>query len=289
MKTNERLCWTVLPMTKGLQRLGTLGIELPPEADWQSERLALLHPATRPDEVVAWREVGEPQLYAALTADQGPGSGARLTDALRAGEGDWWRTAHAWTAFARWNPNHREDWDRWLAPCAAPDDDGLASLLAPTRGWLMWDFQFIAAMSAAGVGWDTADALRRDWTLQRPGIEARLAALRIGGVPFEQALRRRTLPPLYQTTRLDAWPVQRLARWASAAAAGRTAARTVNATVGFSLSEDEARRVKAWAGPMVTGHINEDVEFPGIEFVLWIGPFGEQLEARVDRETLQLR
>ena len=89
MKTNERLCWTVLPMTKGLQRLGTLGIELPPEADWQSERLALLHPATRPGEVVAWREVGEPQLYAALTADQGPGSGARLTDALRAGEGDW--------------------------------------------------------------------------------------------------------------------------------------------------------------------------------------------------------
>ena len=53
MKTNERLCWTVLPMTKGLQRLGTLGIELPPEADWQSERLALLHPATRPGEVVA--------------------------------------------------------------------------------------------------------------------------------------------------------------------------------------------------------------------------------------------
>lgn len=289
MKTNERLCWTVLPMAKGLQRLGTLGIELPPEPDWHSERLALLHPATRPDDVVAWREVGHSLLCATLNADQGPGSGTRLTEVLCAGEGDWWRTAHAWTAFSRWNPSHRDDWDRWVAPCPAPDDDGLARLLALTRGWLLWDFQFVAAMLAAGVGADTADALRRDWNLRRPGIEARLAGFRIDGLPLEQMLMRRTLPPLHQIRRLDAWPVQRLARWACAAAAGRAAARTVNATVGFSLSEDEARQVKAWAGPMVTAHVNEAIEFPGVEFVLWIGPLGEKLEARVGSETLLLR
>lgn len=289
MKSNERLCWTVLPVAKGRQRLRTLGIELPPESDWQSEWLAILHPATRPGEVLAWREVDEPRLYAALTADQGPCSGTRLTEVLRAGEGDWWRTAHVWTAFSRWNPNLHDDWDRWVAPCPAPDDDGLARFLALTRGWLLWDFQFIAATHVAGVGWHNADALRRDWNVRRPGIDSHLAAFSIGGVPLEQVLLRRTMPPSHQTAQLDAWPIQRLARWASAAAAGRAAAYTVNATVGFSLSEDEARQVKAWAGPMVTAHISEAVEFPGVEFVLWIGPFGEKLEARVGGETLLLR
>lgn len=289
MKSNERLCWTVLPMAEGLRRLGTLGIELPPDTDGLGERLALLHPAARPAEVVAWREVGDPLLYAALTADQGPGSGTRLTEVLCADAGDWWRTAHTWTAFTRWDPNRCDDWDRWVSPCPASIDDGLASLLAPTRGWLLWDFQFMAAVLAAGTAMDAADALRRDWNLRRSGIETRMSAARINGEPLAQVLMRRTLPPFHLISRLDAWPVQRLARWAAAAAPARASTRKGNTSIGFSLSENEARQVRVWASPMVAGHLDEVVEFPGVEFVLWLGPFGETLEARIGRATLQLR
>jgi len=289
MENLDQLRWTVLPLTEGQQHLQRLRISVPPSEARLGEWIALLHPAMQPDDVLAWREVGEPLMREALQADNGSGSATRMAEALLESRVERWRVAHIWTAFSRWHPNDCDDWYRWIEPCPAPDDDALSALLAPTSGWLLWDFQFMSALLTTDLAWDTADGLRREWNLRRPGIAGRIANRRINGVPLEQALLQRTLPPGHLTTRLDAWPVQRLARWA----AGRTrrggTAQSGAELVDFTLTHAEQRRYFEWAGASVAGHHDADAEFPGVEFVYTVAPFGEGLEARIGSSILELR
>jgi hypothetical protein len=291
MTTHETLSWTILPLPNALARLQRAGLAPPPADAWLGDAVALLHPADQPDRILAWREVGEPLMLEALSADTGPGSAARLAEVLRDAAGDWWRTAHAWTAFSRWDPNDAVDWSHWLMDCPAPDDDGLAPLLAPMRGWLLWDFQWMAALLGAGLDWDAADALRRAWNLQRPGIGREIGGIRIHGVPLEHVLLRRTLAPHRTTGRVDAGTVQRLAGWSAGASAVRDRNATARSasTIGFTLTAAEAARVQAWAGGISAAMQDAAIEFPGIEFVLGVGPFGEMLEARIGGQCLPIR
>lgn len=291
MTTTSNLAWTVLPVAEAPTRLHQSGLSIPDPGEWLGEWVALLQPVDRPDAVLAWREVGEPLLRDQLASDTGPASAAHLADVLRDARSDWWRTAHAWTAFSRWDPNDAPDWSRWMADCPARDDDGLGALLAPTRGWLLWDFQWMAALTGAGVDWDAADELRRAWNVRRPGIDRQIADVRVHGVPLEHVLLRRTLGPHHLTSRVDAATVQRLVDWGAGAprGPGQRAALSSSAPVGFTLTAGETARVQAWAGELFAAHAAEDIEFPGIEFILGIGPFGETLEARLDNTRLPLR
>lgn len=291
MTTTCPLAWTVLPATEALQRLHQCGLSTPAPSECFGEWVALLHPADRPDALLAWREVGEPLLREALEADSGPASAAHLAEVLRNARGDWWRTAHAWTAFSRWDPNEAPDWSRWMADCPAPDADALGALLAPTRGWLLWDFQWMAALLSAGVDWDAADARRRAWNLRRPGSERQIADIRIHGVPLERVLLRRTPAPHHLTSRVDAATVQRLFDWGmgSIGASRERVPYRYIPPIGFTLTVDEAARVHAWAGKIMIDHHHEAIEFPGVDFILSIGPFGEMLEARIDNDRLPLR
>lgn len=289
MNTDNALQWTILPLADALAHLRLQAIDMPPAEAWLGEWLALLHPQGQPDHILVWRELGEPLIKDALASGQGPGSAARLADALVECRGDWWRTAHIWTAFSRWDPNDVDDWARWIAPCAAPDDDGLSAMLAPTGGWLLWDFQWMAALLGTGLDHDAADRLRREWNLRRPGAEGRRAGVQIRGVPLAQVLQRRTPPPHHVTTRLDAWPVQRLAQWAAERVLRDAGVRDSDAPIGFTLSLAEQRRYLDWIGLSVAAHHDADLEFPGVEFVLTLAPFGEALEARIDSSILQLR
>jgi len=290
MKTPARLSWTVLPVADALDRLRQAHIDVPLASEWLGEWIALLHPADRPDAILVWREVGEPLIRDMLQADHGPTNAAHLGDVLRAAAGDWWRTAQAWTTFSRWDPNDSPDWSRWLAPCPAPDDDRLAAVLAPTGGWLLWDFQWMAALLGSGIDWETAHQLRLEWNLRRPGIEKRIANVRINGVLLEHVLMRRTLGPMHLTSRVDGWSVQRLAVWASEAVKSEaTTHRVSDERIGCTLTAEEAKRVKEWAGPLSKAMQDEAVEFPGIEFVFGVGPFGEMLDARIGGLVLSLR
>ena len=267
------------------------------------ERAYSLVPTFRPEGVSPWivtvaerefRTAREVQAFIwamhllDLWHQQGP---SFLAEVLRNARGDWWRKAHAWTAFSRWDPNDAPDWSRWMADCPAPDDDRLGALLAPTRGWLLWDFQWMAALTSAGVDWDAADALRRAWNLRRPGFERQIADVRIHGVPLEHVLLRRTLGPHHLTSRVDAATVQRLVAWSTGAPGKRGQGAPVQATppIGFALTADEAARVHAWAGKIMADHHRAAIEFPGVDFILSIGPFGEMLEARIDNDCLSLR
>lgn len=291
MTTTSSLAWTVLPVADAPERLHQSALPVPAAGEWLGEWVALLHPADRPDAILAWREVGEPLLRDALQADSGPASAAHLAEVLRNARGDWWRTAHAWTAFSRWDPNDTSDWSRWMADCPAPDDDRLGALLAPTRGWLLWDFQWMAALTGAGVDWDAADSLRRAWNLRRPGFERQIAGVRIHGVPLEHVLLRRTMGPHHLTSRMDAATVQRLVAWSTGAPGepGHRAPVQATPAIGFTLTADEAARVHAWAGKIMADHHHEAIEFPGVDFILSIGPLGEMLEARIDNDRLSLR
>jgi hypothetical protein len=291
MTTPAPLCWTLLPVPDALARLPQCGLVPPAAEEVLGDWMALLQPTDQANTILAWREVGEPLMLEALHADAGPGSAARLAQVLRDAAGDWWRTAHAWTAFSRWDPNDAPDWSRWLMDCPVPDDDRLARLLAPSRGWLLWDFQWMAVLVGAGVAWDDADALRRAWNLQRPGIERQIAGIWIHGVPLEHVLLRRTLAPSRITSRVDAWTVQRLVEWAVGSSGTRheRANLTSNEAIGFTLTASEAARVEAWAGELSAAMQDEAIEFPGIEFVLGVGPFGEMLEARIGGRCLGIR
>lgn len=291
MTTTASLAWTVLPVADASARLHQSGLPAPAGSEWLGEWVALLHPAGQPDAILAWREVGEPLLREALQADSGPASAAHLAEVLRNARGDWWRTAHAWTAFSRWDPNDAPDWSRWMADCPAPDDDRLGALLAPTRGWLLWDFQWMAALTTAGVDWDAADSMRRAWNLRRSGIERQIADVRIHGVRLEHVLLRRTLAPHHLTSRVDAATVQRLVAWIASASGEPEQRALAQATppIGFTLTADEAARVQAWAGEWSAALQDQAIEFPGVDFVLGIGPFGETLEARIGNVCLSLR
>jgi hypothetical protein len=291
MTTTTPLRWTILPVAEARAALLRCERPAPAPGECLGDWLALLHPEGQPDAILAWREVGEPLLRDALQSDAGPGSAARLAEVLRNDHADWWHTAHVWTAFSRWDPNDAQDWARWMADCPAPDEDRLGALLAPTRGWLLWDFQWMAALAGTGVGWDAADALRRAWNLRRPGIERQIADIRIHGVPLEHVLLRRTLGPHHLTSRVDATTVQRLFEWrlGSIGTRGERVPYRYTPPIGFTLTVDEAARVHAWAGKIMADHHHEAIEFPGVDFVLSIGPFGETLEARIDNDRLSLR
>lgn len=290
METPTRLSWTVLPVADALDRLRKARIGVPLTSQWLGESIALLHPTDRPDAILVWREAGEPLIRDMLQADRGPASAGHLGDALRAAAGDWWRTAQAWTAFCRWDPNDSSHWSHGLSSCPAPNSDRLGGVLAPTRGWLLWDFQWMAALVGSGIDWETADQLRKGWNLRRPGIERRIADVRINGVLLEDVLQRRTLGPAHVTSRVDGWSVQRLAAWG--AEAGKSHSRIDRAAddrIGFTLSVIEAQRVEEWAARLSAAMLAEDVEFSGIEFVLGVGPFGETLDARISGAVLPLR
>jgi hypothetical protein len=55
------------------------------------------------------------------------------------------------------------------------------------------------------------------------------------------------------------------------------------------LGATEAATVPAWASELSAAMQDEAVEFPGIEFVLGVGPFGEMLEARIGGRCLPIR
>jgi hypothetical protein len=155
---------------------------------------------------------------------------------------------------------------------------------------LLWDFQWMAALLGSGIDWETAHQLRLEWNLRRPGIEKRIANVRINGVLLEHVLMRRTLGPMHLTSRVDGWSVQRLAVWASEAVKSEaTTHRVSDERIGCTLTAEEAKRVKEWAGPLSKAMQDEAVEFPGIEFVFGVGPFGEMLDARIGGLVLSLR
>jgi hypothetical protein len=290
MTTKTQMHWTILPAPAALQRMREARLDTHAIDDWQPGPIALLQPAGDSHRILAARPADTPELADALLAEAGPGSAGALAAAIADAAGDWWRTAHVWTAFCRWHPGGTTDWRSHLEPCPAPETDGLAELLGPTRGWLLWDFQWMAVLVACGVEWDLADAMRRGWNLGRPGTNATLAAWRINDRPLDQVVLARTLGPTHITSRVDSWAVQRLAKWArDDAAANRSRECAASRSIGFTLTEHEARLVQEWAGPIAAAMQDKAIEFPGIEFVLGVGSFGETLEARIGSMYLSLR
>lgn len=289
MTTQRPLAWTILPSPSALARIRSTGAELHTADDWQPGQMALLHPADDPSRILAARSVDTPDLHEALLSDSGPGSAQALASAIAEAAGDWWRSAHVWTAYCRWRPEHG-DWRVHLAPCPASDADGLAAILAPTRGWLLWDFQWMSVLLACGAAWDEADALRRAWNLNRPGTLAALADLRANGHRLDDVLRARTLAPLHVTSRVDAWSVQRLVgAMTSPVEVVRDAGHDAHRPIGFSLTEAEARQVSDWAADLVAAMQDQAIEFPGVEFILGVSPHGETLDARIGNRILSLR
>lgn len=84
---------------------------------------------------------------------------------------------------------------------------------------------------------------------------------------------------------------QRLVEWAvgSSNRRGERASLASNEAIGFTLTASEAARVEAWAGELSAAMQDEAIEFPGIEFVLGVGPFGEMLEAGIGGRCLSIR
>lgn len=59
--------------------------------------------------------------------------------------------------------------------------------------------------------------------------------------------------------------------------------------IGFTLNANDVAGVQTGAGELSSPLEEEAIEFPGVDFILSIGPFGEMLEARIDNDRLSLR